>query len=249
MKVINTVAFALLLFPFAPLNAVGQQAKPGPPGKDQGGPCQSSFAKRHFKSAIVECRKAASRGDAFAETAMGIMNFGGFGIERNYDRAREWFLKGAKQGNPSAQHGLGVIYHDGYGVGIDNKAAYRWFHLAAEKGLVDAQFYVGEMLYLGSGTKKNIPAAYRWSKLAAERGSKDAQYNYGAMLYNGDGTKADPVKGLVWLTIAAENGSEKAKTAVKPLYARYPPEVVNKLRTMAREFVNAPPGGPKQKSP
>ena len=57
----------------------------------------------------------------------------GQGVEQNYIKAVEWFLKAAEQDNSDAQFNLGLIYQEG-GKGIernDAKAA-EWYRKAAE---------------------------------------------------------------------------------------------------------------------
>jgi uncharacterized protein len=47
----------------------------------------------------------------------------GYGVEKDYKKAVEWYIKSAEQGNPSAQNNLGFMYYNGYGVEKDYKKA------------------------------------------------------------------------------------------------------------------------------
>ena len=49
-------------------------------------------------------------------TAEGIMYYRGKGVEKDYKKAEELFLKAAELGGAAAQYTLGYMYHVGQGV-------------------------------------------------------------------------------------------------------------------------------------
>ena len=61
------------------------------------------------------------------------------GLERNYAKAAEWFLRAAEQGYTAAQFNLGLLYEEGEGVEQDHEEAIKWYRKAAEAGDIDAQ--------------------------------------------------------------------------------------------------------------
>jgi hypothetical protein len=44
----------------------------------------------------------------------------GFGVDRDYDKARELFQKAADAGSAEGMTNMGLVYADGFGVDIDS---------------------------------------------------------------------------------------------------------------------------------
>ncbi len=59
-------------------------------------------------------------------------------MPRDYDEARNWYLKAAEQGDFQGQLAVGRIYSKGLGVPQDLVWASMWFIIAAAKGVEDA---------------------------------------------------------------------------------------------------------------
>ena len=89
--------------------------------------------------ALREWRPLAERGDASAQTNLGLMYGEGRGIPRNDAEAVRWFRMAAEQGQAEAQMNLGLRYFQGRGVHQDDVLAHKWFNLAAAHGLEDAK--------------------------------------------------------------------------------------------------------------
>jgi uncharacterized protein len=75
--------------------------------------------------------RLAERGDARAQTRLGVMLWAGRGIPQNAAEAVYWFSRAAEQGNPDAQYYLGLCYDLGKGVMRDWVLAHKWFNLSA----------------------------------------------------------------------------------------------------------------------
>ncbi|MCH5292250.1 MAG: sel1 repeat family protein, partial [Treponema sp.] len=73
---------------------------------------------------IQELIERAERGDAEAQNELGEMYYDGEGVEQDYDKAFDWFLKSAEQGNASAQMRLGFMYWCGEGVAQNYEKAF-----------------------------------------------------------------------------------------------------------------------------
>ena len=78
--------------------------------------------------------KLASRGDAAAQTSLGLMLEKGQGVPRSPAEAVQWYRLAAEQGYATAQVNLGLMYGKGLGVAQDEVRAYMWFMLAAGSG-------------------------------------------------------------------------------------------------------------------
>ena len=69
-----------------------------------------------FEEAMQEFLPAARSGNADAEELIGVMYALGLGVERDPERAFEWYLRSSLKGHPGAQSGLGWYYELGLGM-------------------------------------------------------------------------------------------------------------------------------------
>jgi uncharacterized protein len=82
--------------------------------------------------------KLALKGDAAAQTSLGLMLEKGQGVPRSPAEAVQWYRLAAEQGYATAQVNLGLMYGKGLGVAQDEVRAYMWFMLAAGSGETNA---------------------------------------------------------------------------------------------------------------
>ena len=88
-----------------------------------------------FEAAYHELWPAARSGNADAEELIGIMYAMGLGVEQDYQRAFDWYLRSAMKGHPGAQSGVGWYYELGLGMPEkDLVRAYMWYVLSAIGG-------------------------------------------------------------------------------------------------------------------
>lgn len=81
----------------------------------------------------------ARSGNAEAEELIGVMYALGLGVERDDERAFEWYLRASLKGHAGAQSGLGWYYELGRGLPApDMVRAYLWYALSAIGGDPDA---------------------------------------------------------------------------------------------------------------
>ena len=95
--------------------------------------------------------KAAERGGAKAQFKLGVCYDKGDGLDKNKEKALEWFHKAAERGYSKAQYTEGIRYSNGEGVAKDKEKAFEWFHRAAEQGYSKAQCNLGLMYSNGEG--------------------------------------------------------------------------------------------------
>jgi ATP-dependent protease ClpP protease subunit len=88
----------------------------------------------NFDAAATQYRKAADRGNAFAQASLGLMYRNGSGVPQDFDEAIKWYRKAADQGLAPAQVSLGAIYETGQGGLRDYDEAIKWYYLAAKQG-------------------------------------------------------------------------------------------------------------------
>lgn len=92
---------------------------------------------------FVEAREllwpAARSGNSDAEELIGIMYAMGLGVEQDYQRAFDWYLRSSMKGHPGAQSGVAWYYELGLGMPKpDLMRAYMWYVLSAIGGDPDA---------------------------------------------------------------------------------------------------------------
>ena len=66
-----------------------------------------------FEEAREALWPAAISGNADAEELIGVMYALGLGVEQDYERAFEWYLRSSLKGHPGAQSGIGFYYEFG----------------------------------------------------------------------------------------------------------------------------------------
>lgn len=102
---------------------------------------------------------AARSGNADAEELIGVMYALGLGVEQDYERAFEWYLRSAMKGHPGAQSGVAWYYEVGLGMpAIDLTRAYMWYVLSAIGGDPDAAISQEEVVK--KMTKEQIEKAH-----------------------------------------------------------------------------------------
>ncbi|MCH8862190.1 MAG: sel1 repeat family protein [Proteobacteria bacterium] len=93
-----------------------------------------AYQASDYAAAYPAFMDMASAGHSGAETMLGVMYFGGQGVERNESFAAIWFFKASRKGNPNAHLAFGSLHIRGVGVLQNLSKAYKWLLLAAERG-------------------------------------------------------------------------------------------------------------------
>ena len=105
---------------------------------------------------LADVRRAAERGDAGAQTALGWCYCAGLkGLTKSAEHAAEWRAKAACAGNAMAQASLGFQYATGLGVMQDQVEAVRLYRLAAQQGCIVALFTLAKVLCDGESCDKS----------------------------------------------------------------------------------------------
>ena len=100
-----------------------------------------------FEEAREALWPAARSGIAGAEELIGVMYALGLGVEQDYVRAFDWYLRSAMKGHPGAQSGVGWYYEVGLGMpSPDLVRAFLWYQLSTIGGDPDAAISVEEVI-------------------------------------------------------------------------------------------------------
>ncbi|CAI5704406.1 unnamed protein product [Peronospora farinosa] len=113
--------------------------------------------------------KAAEAGDPSAKARLGEYYLHGKGgVQKDLNRAIQYWKVAASAGITMAQYNLGHLYLTGDGVPQDSLQAEALFSKAAEKGFVMAMVNLAQMYRYGyEKVPKDLERARKWLKLAA----------------------------------------------------------------------------------
>ena len=92
-----------------------------------------------YLTAYSEWKQLADQNEATPQFQLGWLYEKGLGVNLNYQKAIEWYLRAAEQGYAYAQTALGKMYSEGRGVQRDLKRAYMWFSISASLWDPDAK--------------------------------------------------------------------------------------------------------------
>jgi TPR repeat protein len=136
---------------------------------------------RDYDKATKLYGKASAKGDARAETNLGVMAMRGEGRSVNYSTAVSHFRKAAEAGSAAAHYNLGLMYDSGIGFSHNPEGAVREYRIAAEQGLAEAQYRLAIMFENGYGTRADPVEAKRLYEMAAVGGKSEAYRNVSAL--------------------------------------------------------------------
>ncbi len=138
---------------------------------------KEALKKGDYASALREISPLAQKGNAEAQSTLGMMYSLGLGVSQNQEEALKWFRKAADQGDAEGQYNLGLMYASGKGVVKNYSEACKWFKKAADQGHARAQYNLGVMYFQGWGAHKDYVRAYMWWSLATLGGHQEAGKN------------------------------------------------------------------------
>lgn len=160
------------------------------------------------KAAVQDC-------DAGAMNCLGNQYYNGNDVvEKDFEKAFDWFKRGAEAGSREAMESLGIAYLNGTGTIPDVEEAERWLIKAAENGNVSAMNKLAVVYVDGDFGGKNVAKAIEWWVKAAEHengGDSYAMVNLGRTYRDGaEGVEKNPDKALEWFIRAADAGNKYA---------------------------------------
>ncbi len=106
---------------------------------------------------------------------LGYIFFNGWGVDKDLEKAKEWWQKSAERGNTTAMFRLGKLYQS-QGKRYDKEAFGLFFRSANDKDSpsADAMHYLSLCYRFGHGTAKDLQQADYWEKKAQETGSDES---------------------------------------------------------------------------
>lgn len=149
----------------------------------------------------------ANNGDVNAMVIVGDCYNRGEYIEKNVEKAQQYYMMAAEKGNAQAEFmaGLGFLLGEGVGRSVSTEAKY--IQSAADKGITNAQYVLGSLYKDGEiGFWATDQKAVKYFEMAAKHGHAQAQIELGDMYIRGVGVKTNLNRGLFWLVCAYLHG-------------------------------------------
>ncbi len=164
----------------------------------------------------VECFASAALENTFAQLNLASMYLSGSGVEKDVDKARNWFLLAAEKGYVDAF----VLCGDSYIFGSEPENNYNtalfYYEKAIAAGSVFGQYRLGWLYKEGLGVKADRKLALMYLEKAMEAGYTAARVEL-ASLYEDEGNLA---KAVVLLKEAASENDTQAILRLSELYLR-----------------------------
>jgi hypothetical protein len=161
----------------------------------------------------------AAAGDKEAQYDVGYCYDHALGVERNFAKTVEWYIKAAALGHAEAQFTLAWFYLKGADgiVRQNHEKALDLYRRAAQQGHSTARYNIGYFYQEGMcGFAKDLKTAAEHYETAAALGFANAQFNLGSFYKNGIGVEQNIEKSIKYLKAAAKQDHDKAKR-----YLRY----------------------------
>jgi TPR repeat protein len=205
----------------------------------------AAFQRGDYAAAARLYQPLADRGDANAQTSLGVMYLRGLGARQDDRQALKWFRRAAALGSPTAQFNLGEMYFRARGVDQDQMEAARWYGRAAEQGHAQAQFTLAAFYLIGAGVRANAQRAAYWFERAAAQGHAPSQQELGKLYGAGRGVPKDPVSAYKWLVLCRANTRNDALRAsagasLQRVAAGMTPAQISEARRLAGEWRATP---------
>ena len=170
--------------------------------------------------ALEELNRLASKEENVeALYHLGRMYENGYGVEKDEEKALEFYQQAADKENDKAALKIGNAYYTGKGRGKDYQEAFKWYTASAQKGNYSAQYNIGLMYEDGTGVKADTVKAFESYKKSGNQGYAPAQIALGRMFLKGIGTPQDYTRSIFWYKLAADQGNFDAMMSLAKLYS------------------------------
>ncbi len=183
MKSFGLILFFILVICGAVSGAANQSALASNSKSVQRAKTESDFISacdcvknKNYADAHAKLKVLADKNHAKSMTLVGMLYERGLGVEKNVDKAAEFYAKAAAKGLPEAESCMGhLLLKSEAKVEKQTKSAEFWIEKAAKHGVADAQATLGKWYYEGNHLPIRNSEAVRWLRQAADQGHVEAQ--------------------------------------------------------------------------
>ena len=207
-KVPIAEAFNLAEAKFGTLGATGWYDTPKDVHGDYRGGTIGASPAYSFTAHVAEVDDVAVVG--LGCTALGILYKQGWGVTKDYGRARQLLKQGCEGGNASGCTGAGVLYQNGLGGTRDYQKARELYEQGCEGGDSGGCNNLGVVYMKGLGVTKDYQRAHDLYKAGCDDSSSVGCYNLAVSYHKGHGVEKDPTLALELYKKACIEGDERA---------------------------------------
>ena len=156
-----------------------------------------------FQKALPIIQDLAQRGDAIAQSHLGLMYFNGDGVDKDFNKASYWYEKSATSGlihqaTVDAMFQLAVLFKGYGGHPKDMARMIHWLEQAGNAGDVEAMNQLGLLFYDGQGVTKDYAKAFEWFSKAAAKNHPESQSFMGDLYRFGRSVDKDYAEAVRW---------------------------------------------------
>ena len=165
-----------------------------------------SYEAGLYADALAEFTYLADEQNAEALYYLGQMYENGQGVDKDTQKATEYYQKADALGNlqASVQLAKTVFYDDT--IENNKEIGLEYLKKTAYNGSSDALYELGEIYHAGNGVEKDYSYAFGYYLMASMKGDKKAQHKLALAYINGRGTPQDFANGIKWLARSANQG-------------------------------------------
>ena len=174
-------------------------------------------------------RQAAVNGNPAAMFEVGLRYNEGKLLEKDLNKAAEWYQRAADSDLAPAQFRLASLYEKGTGVEKSLPKAISLYKKAADAGNARAMHNLA-VLYTGPEGGPKVQEATELFKKAGSLGVQDSQFNLGILYGRGMGVELDLKESYKWFSLAARNGDKDAADKRDQVANAMLPEDLDKAR-------------------
>ena len=199
----------------------------------------AALGRGDYAHAFAEFQALAEEGDDYGEYNLGVMYENGYGREKDYAVAIDWYMKGIAKGFSPAFYSVGNMYRLGKGVAKDEQTGRGLLLMSAEMGYAPAQYSLGIDAQEGG----EYAAAMKWFQAAAAQRYSRAMGAIAALYYQGYGVTKNVGSAYMWYTLRLMHGMQDQRefrltTAMREeLRKMMTPEEVIKAAAQARQWL------------
>ena len=192
------------------------------------------YEKLDYQQAIIWFQKAADKGHTDALCCLGEMCYSGKGIEKDDEKAANFFIIAAEKGCSKAKKYLMEM--------VEQPVAVGWCHYKkAEVFTARGDYTEAIKCYYEAVKNGHSMALNRLKELAGNNSNKvpktvknEAKYLLGEIFYNAYGTKKDNIVAVEWYSKAAKGGDNAAVDKLKQLAEEGCTDAISALGALAK---------------
>lgn len=176
-----------------------------------------SSSHPHQVPAFNLLQELAAEGHPQALCDLGDLYLEGRLVEKDLNKARDYYVSAAQAGAVEAAFKLGLFYQTEESM-PDYSLSFAWFLKAAEGDFAPAQLQVGHLYRDGRGGPKNYEQAAYWYSKAAAQGSSNAALELADLYHAGKGVGRSFVEAARLYESAAQQDNAYAQLMLSVLY-------------------------------